>query len=62
MAFEKKENLEKKVKPENAKAQVAVNTGKHINPFLILMAQSTVRIIIDFDKNVTLLENRKEML
>jgi len=62
MSFEKKENLEKTVKPETAQTQVSVNTGKHINPFLILMAQTVVRIIIETDKNVTLVENRRERM
>ena len=60
--FEKKESLEKTVKPQTAKTQVSVNTSRHVNPFLILMAQTTVRIIIDFDKNYSLVENRKEKL
>ncbi|MCR5262154.1 MAG: hypothetical protein K6C94_10020 [Candidatus Gastranaerophilales bacterium] len=62
MSFEKKENLEKTVKPETAQTQVSVNTGKHINPFLILMAQTVVRIIIETDKNVSLVENRRERM
>lgn len=62
MTFEKKEVLGKIQKPDNANTQVSVNTSRHINPFLILMAQSAVRIIIDIDKNATLLENRKAKL
>lgn len=62
MSFEKKEILSKVKKPENAQTQVSVNTSQHVNPFLILMAQTAVRIIIDIDKNASLIENRKEKL
>lgn len=62
MEFEKKEVLEKKFTKNKTETQVSVNTGKHINPFLILMAQSTIRIIIETDKNITLVENRKEKI
>ncbi len=62
MVFEKKENIEKTPKPLNAETKVAVNTSKHINPFLILMAQIAVRIIIETDKNISLIETRKEKL
>lgn len=60
MNFEKKEVLGKPANVKNTQTQVSVNTGRHINPFLILMAQSTVRIIIDADKKVSLIETRKE--
>lgn len=62
MSFEKKEVLGKVKKPENAQTQVSVNTSQHVNPFLILMAQTAVRIIIDIDKNASLIENRKAKL
>lgn len=62
MSFEKKEILSKVKKPENAQTQVSVNTSQHVNPFLIIMAQTAVRIIIDIDKNASLIENRKEKL
>ena len=62
MSFEKKEVLGKKQKPENAQTQVSVNTSSQVNPFLILMAQLAVRIIIEFDKNASLVENRKAKL
>lgn len=62
MTFEKKEVLGKIQKPENANTQVSVNTSRHINPFLILMAQSAVRIIIEVDKNATLFKTRKAKL
>lgn len=60
--FEKKESLEKTVKPSETETQVSVNTSKHINPFLILMAQTAVRIIIEIDKNAQLVETRKSKL
>ena len=53
------ESLEKTVKTSETKTQVSVNTSKHINPFLILMAQTAVRIIIEIDKNAQLVETRK---
>lgn len=59
---EKKESLERTVKPQTAETHVSVNTSKHINPFLILMAQTAVKIIIEVDKNISLVENRKEKL
>lgn len=62
MVFEKKENLEKSVKTKSTETKVSVNTGKHVNPFLILMAQTAVRIIIETDKNASLIETRKEKL
>lgn len=58
--FEKKESLQNNTK--DIKTEVSVNTGKHINPFLILMAQTAVKIIIEIDKNISLLDNRKEKL
>lgn len=57
---EKKENLQNNIK--EIKTEVSVNTGKHINPFLILMAQTAVKVIIEIDKNISLLDNRKEKL
>lgn len=60
MVFEKKENLTKK-NPEQ-KTEVTVNTSNKINPFLILMAQATVKIIINLDKNKSLLNSRREKL
>lgn len=62
MSFEKKEVLNKPKKPDNAQTQVSVNTSSQVNPFLILMAQLAVKIIIDIDKNASLLENRKSKL
>lgn len=62
MSFEKKEVLNKKPKPQNVQTQISVNTNSQVNPFLILMAQLTVRIIIECDKNTTLVENRKAKL
>lgn len=62
MLFEKKEALSKQEKNENISTKVSVNTGKHVNPFLILMAQLAVTVIINLDKNISLLENRKEKL
>ncbi len=62
MVFEKKENLKKTDKNTDTKAQVSVNTSKHINPFLILMAQTAIRVIIEIDKNASLVETRKEKL
>lgn len=62
MSYEEKENLKFPEKGENAKTEVTVNTGNKINPFLILMAQSVIRIIIETDKNFSLVENRKEKL
>ncbi len=62
LSFEKKEVINKMKKTENVQTQVSVNTSKQVNPFLILMAQSAVRIIIDIDKNISLIENRKTKL
>lgn len=62
MIFEQKESFPTENNPKNTETQVSVNTNKHINPFLILMAQTTIRIIINADKNITLIESRKEKL
>lgn len=62
MSFEKKEVINKVKKAENVQTQVSVNTSKQVNPFLILMAQTAVRIIIEIDKNVSLIETRKTKL
>lgn len=60
--FEKKQSLENKKTTGETKTQVSVNTSKHINPFLILMAQTAVRIIIELDKNAAVIDSRKAKL
>ncbi len=60
--YEKQEHLSNKTSSSQPKTNVLVNTGKHINPFLILTAQITIKVIIEFDKNASLIENRKEKL
>jgi hypothetical protein len=62
MNFEKKEKLTSLEKGQNGETKISVNTSCHINPFLILMAQTIVRIIIGIDKNLNLLEIRKSKL
>ena len=62
LAYEEKQNVQPLPKSENAKTEVNVNTGIKINPFLILMAQTIIRVIIETDKNFSLVENRKEQL
>lgn len=62
MIYEEKESLKLPEKSENTETEVNVNTGNKINPFLILMAQTVIKVIIDTDKNFSLVENRKEKL
>ena len=62
MSYEEKTNLKFPDKTKNAKTEVNVNMGNKINPFLILMAETVIRIIIETDKNYTLVETRKEKL
>jgi hypothetical protein len=51
-----------KGKNVSTETEVNVNTGIKINPFLILMAQTIIKVIIETDKNFSLVENRKEKL
>lgn len=61
IAFEEKENFNKE-KKEFAQTQVSLNTSPGINPFLILMSFSVIKIIIGIDKSDSLRQTRKEML
>lgn len=61
IAFEEKENFTKE-KKEFSKTQVSLNTSPGVNPFLILMAHSVIKIIIGIDKSDSLRQNRYEML
>lgn len=62
LAYEAKESIPQTEKTEQAKTEVNINTGIKINPFLILMAQTAIRVIVETDKNFSLVENRKEKL
>ncbi|MBQ2644311.1 hypothetical protein IJG14_01895 [bacterium] len=62
MTFEKQKVQDNQLVSENIETKVSVNTSRHINPFLILMAQSSVRIIISFDKSMSLDDIRKSKL
>ena len=62
LVYEEKTAVYQTEKPENAKTEVNINMGIKINPFLILMAETVIRIIIEIDKNFSLVENRKEKL
>lgn len=62
MSYEEKTNLKFPEKDKAAKTEVNVNMGNKINPFLILMTETVIRIIIETDKNFTLVEKRKEKL
>lgn len=61
IAFDEKENFSKE-KKENSNTQVSLNTSPGVNPFLILMAHSVIKIIIGIDKSDSLRQTRKEML
>lgn len=61
IAFDEKENLSKE-KKEYSKTQVSLNTSPGVNPFLILMAHSVIKIIIGIDKSDSLRQNRYKML
>lgn len=60
IAFEEKESFNKE-KKEISKTQVSLNTSPGVNPFLILMAHSVIKIIIGIDKSDSLRQTRKEM-
>lgn len=60
IVFEEKENFSKE-KKETLKTQVSLNTSPGVNPFLILMAHSVIKIIIGIDKSDSLRQTRKEM-
>ncbi len=62
LMYEARENAQPSQEVENSQTEVNVNTGTKINPFLILMAQTAIRVIIEIDKNFSLVENRKEKL
>lgn len=62
LAYEEKESILQAEKPNAAKTEVNINTGIKINPFLILMAQTVIRVIVETDKNFSLAEKRKEKL
>lgn len=57
---ETKDSLTKEF--ENAKTQVSMNVSPGVNPFLILMAGSVIKIIIALDNSDSLRQTRKEML
>lgn len=59
--FEEKTNFGSE-KVENVKTEVSMNTSPGVNPFLILMAQSVIKVIISIDKNYSLKETRKKYL
>lgn len=57
--FEEK-NVSKPEKQENLETKVSLNTSPGVNPFLILMAHSVIKIVITIDKACTLLKTRKK--
>lgn|SRR5574344_171710 len=43
-------------------AKINLNVSTNINPFLVLMAHSAIKCVIQLDKNATLINGRQEMI
>ncbi len=56
MSFSKTAN---KSTEKNEDTDFSVNVSKFINPYLMLMAQSVIKAVIEIDKHTTLIEKRK---